>query len=297
MSDDEKIFPYKANSGAAIFFVVAFAVTGLVHIYQAYKTRALFMLVLIIATALQVLGYITRKLAIDNDPQLWSYVVSQTCIVVSPAFLAAQDYMIIGRMMSFVGPDSTFISHTVITKLFVFIDIACVITQASGVTMISGDNVSRSAIRAGRAVLIGGLLAQVAAFLFFTIVAVMFDLKSQRLKIDHHELRKLRPLFTAFYISAALIIGRSVYRTIEFATINFDSTTQGYLYNTEWPFYVLDAVPVLIATVLFNIVYPASYLPRKKGLRIDGSMELQRKHWWSREVKVAPSEEAMVRQT
>jgi len=100
-------------------------------------------------------------------------------------------------------------------------------------------------------------------------------------------IKELRPLFIAFYISAALIIGRSVYRTIEFGTIDFTTTTQGYLYNNEWPFYVLDAVPVLIATVLFNVVNPPKYLPRKKGTRMDGSTEEPPRHWWSKTPKMS----------
>ncbi|KAG8801681.1 hypothetical protein FRC18_007740, partial [Serendipita sp. 400] len=237
-----------------------------------------------------------RKVAIDHDPQMWSYVTSQVCIVVSPAFVAAQCYMIVGRMMSYVGPESTFISHTVITKLFVILDIVCVLTQSVGVTVLSGsDNPTKSQVTTGRAILIGGLLVQVASFGVFVIVAILFDLKSRKLwGATHSALVRLRPLFLVFYISSILIIGRSIFRTVEFATIDFDKEAQGYLFNNEWPFYVLDSIPVLIATVVFNIVNPSAYLPRKKGLRMDGSHELPRKHWWSREIKTARSEEQML---
>jgi len=54
---------------------------------------------------------------------------------------------------------------------------------------------------------------------------------------------------------------------------------------------VFDAVPILIATVLFNIVNPVNYLPRKKGMRMDGSFEPPARHWWSKTPKTsnAPS--------
>ncbi|KAG8815585.1 hypothetical protein FRC19_000939 [Serendipita sp. 401] len=293
---NDSLFPYHASTPATLIFAVAFALTLAVHIFQAAKARALFMLVLIIATALQVVGYALRKVAIDHDPQMWSYVTSQVCIVVSPAFVAAQCYMIVGRMMSYVGPESTFISHTVITKLFVILDIVCVLTQSVGVTVLSGsDNPTKSQVTTGRAILIGGLLVQVASFGVFVIVAILFDLKSRKLwGATHSALVRLRPLFLVFYISSILIIGRSIFRTVEFATIDFDKEAQGYLFNNEWPFYVLDSIPVLIATVVFNIVNPSAYLPRKKGLRMDGSHELPRKHWWSREIKTARSEEQML---
>ena len=179
--------------------------------------------------------------------------------------------------MSFVGPGSSFIPHTIITKVFVFIDIVCVLTQALGISVLTS---TPSRAQLGRVILIAGLVAQIGSFLFFVGVAIAFDRKSKAMIGDR--LDKLRPLFTAFYISAFLIIARSVYRAIEFATLDFTSSTQGYLYTHEWPFYVLDAVPILIATVLFNVVSPGAYLPRKKGVRIDGSVEEQQRHWWSK---------------
>lgn len=114
--------------------------------------------------------------------------------------------------MSFVGPQATWISHTVITKLFVIVDIVCVLTQAIGATMVSGDHPPANVIKVGRTILIAGLLLQIGSFALFVVISIFFDLKAQSLK--GAQLKQLRPLFTAFYISAALIIGRSIYRTI-----------------------------------------------------------------------------------
>jgi hypothetical protein len=187
--------------------------------------------------------------------------------------------MIVGRMMSYVGPSSSIISHRIITKLFVFIDTVCVLTQAGGIALLTSGN-GTSQFVLGRWILIGGLMAQVFSFVFFVSVAVAFDLRGRKLVGERMD--ELRPLLTAFYVSAGLIIGRSVYRTVEFGTIDFSTTTQGYLYTNEWPFYALDAVPIFIATVLFNVVNPANYLPAKKGTRMDGSVETPAGHWWSR---------------
>ena len=53
-------FPYDANKPAAILFAVLFGLTLGAHIFQAIRARALFMLVPIIATAFQVIGYAFR---------------------------------------------------------------------------------------------------------------------------------------------------------------------------------------------------------------------------------------------
>jgi RTA1 like protein len=114
--------------------------------------------------------------------------------------------------MSFVGPESTFISHTIITKLFVVIDVVCFLAQAAGAGALSGNNASKNSVATGRVILIAGLMLQVVSFSFFVIITVLFDFKARQLKGD--QLKQLRPLFTAYYISAFLIIGRSIYRTI-----------------------------------------------------------------------------------
>ena len=49
---------------------------------------------------------------------------------------------------------------------------------------------------------------------------------------------------------------RCIYRLIEFAMGIF-----GYLFTHEWPFYLLEASPMLIATGVFVWWYPPSYIP------------------------------------
>ncbi|PVF93985.1 hypothetical protein CPB86DRAFT_69939 [Serendipita vermifera] len=274
-----RFFPYPASKPAAIAVAILFLISLILHIYQASRARARYMLVLIIATIMQVLGYATRYLAIVKDPSLPLYVSSQAFIVTAPALLAAQDYMVVGRMMSYVGPESSPISHSVITKLFVFIDIVCVIGQSTGISLFSMDFSNRDRVALGRTILLVGLIAQIISFLVFILVTIIFDVRSRRIKGS--EIQRLRGLFIVFYLSGLMIIGRSVYRAIEFGTVNFTSQVQGYLYDNEWPYYVLDSIPILIATVAFNIVNPVNILPRKKGLRMDGTVEKQRKHWWS----------------
>ncbi|KAG8810119.1 hypothetical protein FRC17_003084 [Serendipita sp. 399] len=268
MSSDS-FFPYSASKPAAILFATLFSVSGAVHLFQAIKAKTWFMFVLVVGTLLQVLGYVTR-----------SFGTSQTCILVAPAFLAAQASA--RDRMSYVGINATVISHRFITKLFVFIDVICLLTQAAGiaifVTNVSEfDPDSRRAVLRGRNILLAGLIIQIVAFILFLIIAISFDVKSRKVmneqgkEKEREKLQSLRPLFIAFYASGFLVTGRSVFRAIEFGVIDFQTRSRGYLYDNEWPFYVLDAAPILFATILFNFVHPSRFLPRKKGLQIDGT--------------------------
>jgi hypothetical protein len=114
--------------------------------------------------------------------------------------------------MAYVGPESSPISHTVITKLFVFLDIGCVICQSTGISLFSMDFSNRDRVSLGRTILLIGLIAQIISFLVFILIAAVFDVRSRRIK--GHEMQRLRALFIVFYLSGFMIIVRSIFRAI-----------------------------------------------------------------------------------
>ncbi|KAG8701333.1 hypothetical protein FRC09_005428 [Ceratobasidium sp. 395] len=122
--------------------------------------------------------------------QEWPSIISQILIIVAPAFLAANEYMIFGRIMAYVGSEHGLIRPTIITKLFVGVDVLTIFTQAAGGSMMNGDNMS--SLRIGRLILIGGLAAQVGTFAFFMVLAITFDVRTRRLlgseHISHHRI-------------------------------------------------------------------------------------------------------------
>ncbi|KAG8715688.1 Mitochondrial intermediate peptidase [Ceratobasidium sp. 423] len=207
-------------------------------------------------------------LAIKKPDQLWPLIPSETLIITAPAFLAANNYMIFGRIMAYVGSEYGLVGHEFITKVFVAADVVAILTQASGGSMLSGNDFST--IKIGRTILIVGLTFQVISFGIFMFIALAFDLKTRRNLGS--KMNSIRPLIWAFYVSAVLIIIRSIFRTIEFSTISFEAEVQqGYIITHEWMFYIFDSLLILVATVAFNWVHPSGYLPSKKGLRMDGT--------------------------
>ncbi|KAG8924407.1 hypothetical protein FRC00_005177 [Tulasnella sp. 408] len=157
-------FYYDASVPAAIVFAVIFAILLGLHIWQIVKYKTTFMTVMIIAVAMELLGYITRIIAIKNSNALWANIVSQTTLVVAPAFLAANDYMIIGRVMSFVGSEYGLINHNKITKIFVGADVLEILTQAGGAALLAGAQGNIDRMKKARDLLLAGLSLQVVTF-------------------------------------------------------------------------------------------------------------------------------------
>ncbi|QRV91014.1 RTA1-like protein [Ceratobasidium sp. AG-Ba] len=219
MSSDDTNFPYDASRPAAILFAALFGLTLVVHLVQAIQGRCRYLIPLLIATGLEFAGYIFRYYAIKLPTQQWPIILSQVFIIVAPAFLAANEYMIFGRIMGYVGSEHGIIPPTIITKLFVILDVVTILAQATGGSMLNGDDMST--LKKGRLILIGSLAAQVGTFAVFMILAIAFDLRTRRLVGS--SVKVVHPLMWALYVSGTLIIVRSVFRTIEFSQINFSA--------------------------------------------------------------------------
>lgn len=274
-------FYYDASVPAAIVFAVIFAILLGIHIWQIVKYKTVFMSVMIIAVAMELLGYITRIISIKNTDALWANIVSQTTLVVAPAFLAANDYMIIGRVMSFVGSEYGLINHNKITKIFVGADVLEILTQAGGAALLAGAQGNIDRMKKARDLLLAGLSLQVVTFGVFVFVAIAYDWRSSRaeaLKPYQSEMKNLRRLWYAFYVSAVLITGRSIYRTAEFGEVSFASghaTPDGYALTHEWPLYIFDSLPIFLSVLAFNVFHPGRFLPVRKGAMIGGKQQTE----------------------
>lgn len=276
---DNGFFYYDASNAAAIIFAILFGALLALHCWQIVKYKTTFMVVLIVGVVLEFFGYITRSMSITNTDALWANIASQTSLIVAPAFLAAQDYMIIGRVMAYVGSQYGIINHNKITKIFVGADVLAIITQAGGGAMLAGAQGDLDQMKRAKNILLGGLVLQVITFGFFAFVAISFDWRSSRapeLKPYASDMQRMRKLWYAFYLSAVLITGRSIYRTAEFAEVSFEpgkTTPGGFALTHEWPMYIFDSVPIFLSTAAFNLFHPGQFLPARKGATIDGRQE------------------------
>ncbi|KIO33991.1 hypothetical protein M407DRAFT_227185, partial [Tulasnella calospora MUT 4182] len=281
-------FPYEASFWAPFVLCGLFGIAWLVHVGQAIRFKSLFMWVILVAGTLEWLGYMWRYVALLAAS---SYlVVSQTFLIVTPALLVAQCYIVVERMMAFVGKEYGFTDHQEIAKIFLGADVVAIVMQVIGSSILTDARGDLSQAKVAKKILVAGLLLQIITFGIYSFFAAAFDFRSSRdpaLRVYGTQMKGLRKLWITFYVSAVLITLRSIYRAVEFADIApsprgiYDPDK--YLFTHEWPFYVFDAIPILISVVAFAIWHPGAYLPSRKGLRIDGTYQEQQGwsllHW------------------
>jgi len=118
-----------------------------------------------------------------------------------------------------------------------------------------------------------GLCVNLASFCFFFTLIIWYEVATRR--IVRGRKRSYAPIAWAAMFSQLFLIGRSIYRVIEFQ--------QGYfspIATTEIYFYFFDTLFMILATSIYIIFFPPAFgLLGKKRLALklqDGSLEMDR---------------------
>ncbi|KAF2099714.1 RTA1-domain-containing protein [Rhizodiscina lignyota] len=259
-SHPDSIWLYQPSTALAIVFTVLYFVPTVYSFYlTVLRYRSWFFLCVLIGGILEVVGYIFRVVSVKNQDSIPPYAVSQTLIILAPIFVAAGNYLLIGRLIR-AALDASHqrilrIQPHRITKIFVGCDIMSFLIQASGSGIAASVNWVGSTADIGQDVLLAGLGTQVATFVFFIAILVIFILRVKREGERADSPDGWRKVLYSVCISSALVLIRSIYRVIEFG-----QGIDGYTFTHEWPFYVFEALPMLPAITIFTIFHPAKYL-------------------------------------
>ena len=132
-------------------------------------------------------------------------------VVLAPIFIAAGNYLLIGRLIRAVLPADRHrvlgIPARLLTNFFVTCDVISFLAQSSGSGIASSDNWSGPNERTGRYILIGGLAFQAVAFSIFLCVFRRFHVLANRLEAETAP-AGWRKVMTTVYVSSSMILVR-----------------------------------------------------------------------------------------
>jgi hypothetical protein len=137
--------------------------------------------------------------------------------VVAPLFLAANNYLLLGRLLLCVLPSNNSsqipkifrISATKITKIFVGCDILSFLIQVSGSGIASSNNWQGNTKDIGVNVLIVGLATQLATMLVFLGILARFSKRTSRKdKVRQDAPVEWKNVFVSVIVSCVLILVR-----------------------------------------------------------------------------------------
>ncbi|KAK4097080.1 hypothetical protein N658DRAFT_479592 [Parathielavia hyrcaniae] len=206
--------------------------------------------------ALFTAGFALREVGAFNYGNVPVYLVSTLLVYMSPPILELANYHILGRTLYYVPYCSPIHPGRVLT------------TPGSLSAIVEGLN---------------GL--GLAVILSFYALAGLFHARcARRADVGHG---RVRAVLVSLFLSKALILARTVYRTVEHFGAPMGGGTAGQWHDLspvirfEWFFWVFEAAPMLANVFLWNARHPRRYLPRsfRRYLAQDGDTELDGPGW------------------
>lgn len=260
---DWKAYQYTPSLIAAVVSCALFAVVTIVIIAQLTislrskraskesKRLLLSLLPFIFGGATEVLGYIGRMMSHNDTEKLGPFIMQAVLLLVAPALLAATIYMTLGRIIWKIDcSHHSIIPLKWLTKFFVVGDVLSFFMQGTGGGLTAGDS-----WKLGENLIIAGLFVQVAFFLLFLVVLVIFQIRvsndpSSRaisLRYEPSNFRNWQTIILSLFVCSGLIFIRSIVRVVEYLQGN-----DGYIISHEVYIYVLDALPMFLTMVIFS---------------------------------------------
>ncbi|KZL80827.1 protein rta1 [Colletotrichum incanum] len=254
-----KLYYYDPSFAAAILFAAIFATLSARHLQLLVKTRTWCFIPFLVGCLFETLGYASRGYSAKQTPDwdLMPYVAQSMLILLGPAFYAASIYMVLGRLVRILAAENySLIKVKWLTKFFLMGDILSIFGQGGGGGMLATAK-SESSQNLGNIVILLGLGVQVVFFGFFMVVTTVFHFRitmNPTTKSIYTNLPWQR-FIRVLYISSFLIMVRSVFRMIEYAQGHDGSLIQREVYV-----YVLDALLMAFASVIFSVYHPSDVL-------------------------------------
>ncbi|RAQ49771.1 RTA1 domain protein [Aspergillus flavus] len=278
----DSIYFYNPSLAASILFTILYTIPLLYHTYLSliapytgHQKKVPYFIPIAIGAATEVAAYAIRAASVHQQDNIGLYATSSSLIVIAPVLVCASLYILIGRLIrsSAGGGRATSNSDTEtkepvqlfgrfspswIPRVFVTSDVVSFLTQAAGSGIASSNDWTGKEKDVGVGVLIAGLVLQLVTFGFFLVVVVWFDRSFASGEVEEG----VRSVLRGIYIAGFFIMVRLIYRVVEFC-MGMDT----YTWTHEWPLYVLEAVPMLIAMMVLGWYHPARWLPAGFGGR------------------------------
>ncbi|KAJ4417212.1 hypothetical protein N0V85_001948 [Neurospora sp. IMI 360204] len=264
---DGSIYFYAPNKGAPVFFAVAFAASGIWHIYQCFHYKSWRLTFFYVSSAiLFTAGFIVRELGAFDYSDLVKFIVTNCLVYSAPPSAELANYNILGRILYYVPYHSPIHPGRVITT-FAFISTVVEALNSNGAALSANQSLRRWKQDIGRDLLKAALLIQLVVIALFLVLAGVFHRRCRRGGIKS---AKLENVLYTLYASTILLTIRTIFRVVEYWSVadlhyddrSIDPMSFSPIIRYEWFFYVFEASLMLVNHVLMNVRHPRRYLPK-----------------------------------
>ncbi|SPO39944.1 uncharacterized protein PSFLO_05426 [Pseudozyma flocculosa] len=251
-------YGYRPYLVAPIVFVIVFAILSSLHLYQNLRYKQAWMAVFTLGCLLETAGHALRIWGHFEPFLVNPYIAMQCILVITPAFFAAIDFAILGKLTSIFPSKYSIIKPSLIIPFFVTLDVASLAVQGGGSGVAAVAQIDGRDPNPGGNIVVVGLAIQLLGYALFNFLLASFCYRVSRDPPRDEAVwnARTRTFILATFVSSWLIFLRSVYRTVEMAV-----GWIGVISESEWTFYAFDAALVSLAVLVFVLYNPAAYIP------------------------------------
>ncbi|WVQ70923.1 hypothetical protein IAR50_000448 [Cryptococcus sp. DSM 104548] len=247
-----RYIPNKAiNIAAAVLYFVVAAVLTI----ESFRWKANYFLALVIGCWCEGIGLVLRVVFRSNPHSTGLYIACYLFVVLSPCAFLAGDYILLGRLVSYLDAHERLrpLRAAKVSWIFIISDVVTFLIQAAGGGLSTSKDVT--AAETGGHIFLAGIAIQMASFLFFTVAWIIFGVRAWKEDKELWNREGWKPLFWALGFTCICFLIRSIYRTIELAQGYI-----GYIAVHERYYLGLDCLPLLLGVATYMYFWPGRYL-------------------------------------
>ncbi|CRL17754.1 RTA1 like protein [Penicillium camemberti] len=254
-------YGYIPSLGAGIAYCALFGLSMILHTVQFTWKRQWWASVFSVGCLVEVIGWAGRTWSAKCPYNGTAFLMQISTLIIAPTFFTAGIYILLGRFIQLLGPESSFIKPSLYLWIFCTCDIISLVVQAVGGGMASGEADKIGGDTAtGTHIMVAGIVFQLFSITIFVVCAVDFIRRTMRKRLLQSVNGSVIPLFAAMILSIVCIYIRSIYRTIELV-----QGWDGYLITHESYFVALDGAMMVVSVAVFNVLHPGWMLPSGKS--------------------------------
>ncbi|KAI5998517.1 RTA1 like protein [Pisolithus orientalis] len=279
---DTNIGPYNyvPTQWICIMFLALFGVSIALHLFESLVFRMWWLTpTVILAGLLEVLGWSARLWSSINPSLLTPYEIQLVGTIVAPTPFIAANFLVLGRIIIWFGPQYSRLPPKLYTILFCSFDVICLVIQAVGGAIAASEASQNVSATEGGNIMLGGIVIQMVSMVIYVICAGEFFLrlrhntpireKNSTLAAEDKQVtqwNRVRWLVLGLVIQTTCLFIRSVYRTIELS-----NGWNGPIISNQVYFNVFDGAMMTIAFFAFNAFHPGFFFKNDHRVSSNGN--------------------------
>ncbi|KAG9017096.1 hypothetical protein FRB90_001777 [Tulasnella sp. 427] len=274
ISSTDTFYGYFVDAHVCIAYMVLFALTGAIHLGQAFYHRVWWLApTFALCAVAELIGWGGRYWSSQDYVKLDAFLMQICCTILAPSFLAAGLFFVLGVIINRLGTQYASFSPKVFSTVFIGCDLVALVVQAVGGASASISFETGGDPEKGAKIMVGGIVFQIFAITLYVATAAEFffryhfdkpvkrrgqteaDTEKQPTQTPVAASRNLQSMSFGLILSTILLYVRSVYRTIELL-----NGWGGPIIHNQGLFNYMDALPIVLALFALNILNPGRLL-------------------------------------